>query len=45
MLRREKDDVTCDTTEKLLVTYHKVYMIDSEYLCIGFKLYILEYVG
>ncbi len=38
MLHRVKYDVTCDTTEKLLVTYHKVYMIDLEYLCIGFKL-------
>lgn len=23
-----KDNVTCDTREKLLVTYYKVYMID-----------------
>ncbi len=36
MLRRVKYNVTCDTTAKLLVTYHKVYIIDSEYLCIGF---------
>lgn len=28
MLRRGKDNVTCDTREKLLVTYYKVYMID-----------------
>ena len=25
---RGKDNVTCDTREKLLVTYYKVYMID-----------------
>lgn len=33
-----KVDVTCDTTEKLLVTYYKVYMIDLGYLCGSFKL-------
>lgn len=28
MLRGGKDNVICDTREKLLVTYYKVYMID-----------------